>query len=280
MKFKYLGTAAAEGIPALWCNCDTCKKAISLGNKNIMSRSQAIIDDGLLVDFPPDTFMHVANMGKTLCDIENILITHIHDDHMYPMDMLYRRNGYAYNVKYPKTNLIASPYVIDFFKKELTHYWYKEELIDNEYNFIAVEPYKKYQISGYTIVPFEANHCLGTGAYIYLISKDGKNILYGNDTGIFIEKVDEYLSSHHIHIDLLSLDCTKGNTSATYTVHMSMNECDQVVKRFEKLGIIDKSTKRYYTHFSHNCQMVYDELVIEAKKHDFEVAFDGLEINL
>ena len=27
MKLKYLGTAAAEGYPAMFCNCENCKKA-------------------------------------------------------------------------------------------------------------------------------------------------------------------------------------------------------------------------------------------------------------
>ena len=33
MKIKYLGTAAAEGITAVFCECETCKKAIELGGK-------------------------------------------------------------------------------------------------------------------------------------------------------------------------------------------------------------------------------------------------------
>ena len=31
MKIQYLGTGAAEGIPAIFCECDTCKKARELG---------------------------------------------------------------------------------------------------------------------------------------------------------------------------------------------------------------------------------------------------------
>ena len=27
MKYKYYGTAAAEAIPAIWCDCDTCERA-------------------------------------------------------------------------------------------------------------------------------------------------------------------------------------------------------------------------------------------------------------
>lgn len=40
MKYKYYGTAAAEAIPAIWCDCDTCERARKKGGRNIMSRSQ------------------------------------------------------------------------------------------------------------------------------------------------------------------------------------------------------------------------------------------------
>lgn len=54
MKIQYLGTAA-EGLPALFCECETCKHAAFLGGRNIRTRSQAIIDDALLIDYPADT---------------------------------------------------------------------------------------------------------------------------------------------------------------------------------------------------------------------------------
>ena len=48
MKLKYLGTAAAEGYPAMFCDCENCRKAFKNKGKNIRSRSQAIIDNSLL----------------------------------------------------------------------------------------------------------------------------------------------------------------------------------------------------------------------------------------
>lgn len=63
MKLKYLGTAAAEGWPALFCHCEACKKARKLGGKNIRTRSQAIADNRLLIDFCADTYMHVLQQG-------------------------------------------------------------------------------------------------------------------------------------------------------------------------------------------------------------------------
>ena len=55
MRIKYLGTAAAEGVPGIFCDCENCKRARKLGGKNIRTRSQAILDDTLLIDFPADT---------------------------------------------------------------------------------------------------------------------------------------------------------------------------------------------------------------------------------
>lgn len=58
MKIKYLGTGAYEGIPALFCTCPICLKAMEKGGKNIRTRSQALIDDKILIDFNADTYSH------------------------------------------------------------------------------------------------------------------------------------------------------------------------------------------------------------------------------
>ena len=66
MELTYLGTAAAEGFPAMFCNCAHCREARALGGKNIRTRSQALVNDDLLIDFPADTYMHFLNNGQVL----------------------------------------------------------------------------------------------------------------------------------------------------------------------------------------------------------------------
>lgn len=63
MKLTYLGTAAAEGWPAAFCNCDGCRAARRLGGRNIRTRSQALVDDALLLDFPCDAWLHALRQG-------------------------------------------------------------------------------------------------------------------------------------------------------------------------------------------------------------------------
>lgn len=96
MRIQYLGTAAAEGIPAIFCECDTCKKARSLGGRNIRTRSQAIINDRLLIDFPADTYMHFLQYNLPLAKIKHCIITHSHADHLYPNDLQMRKNGFSH----------------------------------------------------------------------------------------------------------------------------------------------------------------------------------------
>ena len=48
MKLKYLGTAAAEGIPAMFCECNNCKEARRRGGRDLRTRSQALIDGKVL----------------------------------------------------------------------------------------------------------------------------------------------------------------------------------------------------------------------------------------
>ncbi len=61
MEIQYLGTAAAEGLPALFCDCETCRRARDMGGKEMRTRTQSVVDGKLLIDLPPDTYTHALN---------------------------------------------------------------------------------------------------------------------------------------------------------------------------------------------------------------------------
>lgn len=87
MKVRYLGTAAYEGVPSLFCQCRVCKESMKKGGRNLRSRSQMLVNDDLLIDFPPDTVWHAHKYGIDWSKIGNCLITHSHSDHLYPEDI-------------------------------------------------------------------------------------------------------------------------------------------------------------------------------------------------
>ena len=96
MKLKFLGTAAYEGVPSLFCDCEVCKKSAAAGGRNLRSRSQALLNDDLLIDFPADTVWHSQKYGLDWSKITDCIVTHSHSDHLYAADTAMLANGYAH----------------------------------------------------------------------------------------------------------------------------------------------------------------------------------------
>ena len=282
MKIRYLGTAAAERIPAMFCNCDVCRRAAQLGGKNIQTQSQALIDDRLLIDFSGDTWHHFQAMGRTLWDVEHVLITHSHVDHFTFESFALRTGGNCHGFAAEKLKIYTSAGVIDNLMACLKLRGIKRlEKLPERVEFVPLEYYKTVDIGGYAVTPLPSEHAGEEQSFFYLIEKDGKTLFYGHDTGFFGEHIDSWLAERGKHIDLLSLDCTKGDNPFTYKTHMSMEEGSIITARFAARGLIDQNTKRYFNHFSHSCGMIRDELAVVAKeKYGFEVSYDGCEVEL
>ncbi len=275
MKLTYFGTAAAEGWPGMFCHCDVCKKAKELGGKNIRTRSQALVDDTLLVDFPPDSYMHMLHHGLDLPSIQHLLITHTHQDHLYLDEMLFRRKGFCSGVDQTLT-LYGSDALgakIDAYMKK----WPGSTLADAHMAFVELTEYVPMDIAGYTVIPMLARHDRSEKCLIYLIGKGGKWILYGNDTGDFPAATWDFLKGRTL--DLVSLDCTMGKLKEG-TNHMGVPDLMELKQRLMDMGCISSSTQFVATHFSHNGQLLHEELEQVLMPEGYQVAYDGFTVQL
>ena len=99
MKLLYLGTAAAEGLPASFCNCAICENARRVGGREVRSRAQLLVDGELLIDFPPDTYYHCLLHGLYLGRLHTLLVTHSHSDHWYPAGLSERLDIYQHGAE-------------------------------------------------------------------------------------------------------------------------------------------------------------------------------------
>ena len=271
MEIHFLGTAAAEGWPGVFCQCSVCQKARALGGKDIRTRSSVQIDGQYKFDFPPDTYHHVLTHDLDLADIRHLIITHDHEDHFYPQDLAMRGEPFAHIQDDPGLDVYGNIWV------EKAADW--DELKEAEIRFHKVEPGSSYKVGEAALYPFTANHYqyANKSALIYVFQKDGINLLYGNDSGFFFDHV--WTALEQFELDIALLDCTNGNLDG-WDSHMGI---EAVIKTREKMletNIASKETIFIATHFSHNGGLLHEELEARLKPHGFLVAYDGMKIEV
>ncbi len=276
MKLRYLGTAAAEGWPAVFCRCEHCDRARKAGGRNIRTRSQALINDDMLIDFPPDANMHMLQNNIDYSAIKYLVVTHPHSDHFAPLDLAFRdEDYYAHNLT-EQTLVLAGPQkVIDAYENYFSRF--SDERRCKYITTKVLENYVTYDFGGYKITPLRANHMGGADACCYHITDGEKHLLYLHDTGMLFDDVWEYLESNKIKADMVSLDCTYV-TLPSSGGHLGLDSCKVTRDMMKEKGIIDDNTIVCINHFSHNGVAIYDELVPIAEKDGFLTSYDGMEV--
>jgi hypothetical protein len=272
MRIKFLGTAAAEGWPALFCECDACEKARELGGKNIRTRSSCLIDDKYMVDFSADTYMHKLMYNLKLSRVEHLFITHSHYDHFYPYDFEVRMNGFAY---------IKNKKILNVYGNEEVKARYDRAVgfmnIGGDVAYNVVKPLIGFKAGDANVIPLPANHSKGENCYIYIIEIGGKVLLYGHDSGYFKEDAWEEILKHRF--DGVVLDCTFGPKYCR-DGHAGLSTDVEIMERMVQAGAGDSKTKFIVNHFSHNMGLMHDEMEKEAQPYGFIVTYDGLEIEI
>ena len=277
MKFQFLGTAAYEGVPAFFCHCENCKKSRMTGGRAIRTRSQAIIDDTLLIDFPADTYAHTVTHNIDLLNVKYCVITHTHSDHLYPADISSLRDGYAHTPDDYKLTFFGSEAVEASIKNNIDEINNKSEKSD----FVMLKAFDEVQAGEYKITALPAIHDSKSGPLFYMIGKKEKNILYAHDTHYFDERVWEYFAEEKPYFSLVSLDCTNACLPLRYVGHMGLEENIKVKQRMLEEGYADERTIFICNHFSHNgIHVAYYDFVPIAAKEGFLVSYDGMVVTI
>lgn len=284
MEILFMGTAAAEAVPALFCECDICKNARRVRGKEVRTRSGALIDGVLKLDFGPDSVKHMLDYDIDYTHMRSLMVTHSHEDHFAIGDIQCRRRGFGQIADgTPPLTVYGNAAVGDMLAPFLC----------DRIAYKQVKPFESFETEGYTITPLEAVHCLSgsKGAYpvvfenkaylrseealFYLIEKDGASILYAHDTDEFTPADMEFLAGRHI--DLISLDCTNGAYHFDYIGHMGAEDNLRLRDRLIANGAADGHTVFVANHFSHNGLVPHEEL--EKRMPGFVVAYDGLRLS-
>ena len=276
MKVKFLGTIAAEGGPALFCNCEFCKEAKKRGGKNIRSRSQLLVNEDVLVDFPADTYMHKTLHNLDLSKVRYLLITHSHGDHFYPNDLCLHGAHCGYDMVEPVMDIYCNREVRNRFIREAGYKVMPE--VEETMRWHIVSEFQKLDTERYEIWTLKAKHMKTEDPVFYLIKQGDKAFMQCYDTGVLWEENYEFLSSLGVKIDAICLDCTIGDPKSSYFGHMNLKECLDTVERMRKSNFVKPNTRFILTHFSHNGLILHEEYEELCAPYNVEIAYDGMEI--
>ena len=91
MKLTFLGTGTSHGVPVIGCDCEVCK---STDSKDKRGRCSAYIqlqtkdnkNKFILIDIGPD--FRTQALRENIRQIDAVLLTHAHADHMFGLDDL------------------------------------------------------------------------------------------------------------------------------------------------------------------------------------------------
>jgi phosphoribosyl 1,2-cyclic phosphate phosphodiesterase len=274
MQIKALGTAASEGWPAIFCECETCKKARQNRGKDLRSRTSYLINGELLVDLGPDIYFHDTKYGFFTQNLKTIVITHTHEDHYNP-DEFFNRCQYMSIVK-KNIDLVGTEQVFSKFENYTGKTLDKARLRKN-----IIVPWETIKVNGIEIIALRAAHqtrfqetCLN-----YVFIHNNKSILIANDTGWWDDETWEFVRRFKFNIAFI--DSTVGLNYKKYrTGHMSADIVVEFRDRLNELGCIDDKSKVYANHFSHNGGGSHAELCNFFEPQGIGVAFDGIKVDI
>ncbi len=278
MKVTFLGTAAAEGIPALWCECEVCRKAQQQRGRDLRRRCAYLIDSDTLVDFGPDIFWQCTEFNIDLTRIDRIVFTHAHSDHLNGIEFIWRRTPWFSTLRH-RIKVFGSPAIFARMLSQITMDSSIYQLSDLLIDPVEVRHGQTTDDGDFELLTLNADHAPGLEPQVHVISRNGKRFFIANDTGLLREESWELLKG--VKLDLVEIDCTFGLRSPDWSRgHLGANSVLTFRDRLQELGCITPETPVYVNHFSHNGGALHADLEAFFAPHRIRVAYDGLTVEL
>ncbi len=283
MRFTFLGTASAFGYPQPFCTCADCTKARREGGKNLRKRSTALVNDDLLIDLGPDILTASYMHQVSLTNVRYCLQTHPHSDHLDLSHLLSR--SLDLNTPTETLHFYASPatlaYADEFFQQNLSPHRLSDPQTAEDLRLVLhpVAPYETFSAGPYQVTALKANHAPNFQALIYAISSNGRAVLYGTDTEALPEETWQALKSLSYAFDLVIFDHTNGSNPPAYG-HLNAQLVTEHTQRMRQEGILKEGGETYITHISHGGNPTHEALAEASRPRGYQVAYDGLVLDL
>ncbi|MDD2706613.1 MAG: MBL fold metallo-hydrolase [Verrucomicrobiae bacterium] len=291
MKFQFLGTAAGEQYPGMWCRCDNCTRARKIGGRNIRKNSCAFISPNILLDMPPEAFMQAERFGVDLTGLEYLLVTHSHDDHfnLFPFGWRYLdsrislpppANAIGARFTPLKTLHVAGNHLVCRLLDDLLIKKAKFSYEECAMEVHLVEPFKKCVLGGMEILPLRANHLENNAekdALNYVVFLNGRTILYALDTGWFLPETYEAIKQ--FRYDLVVLEGTFGYGAESET-HFNCRKLEKAVQLFKDDGLMKENSNFCVSHVCPHFFPIHDDIAPALAQKGIVLACDGMSLEI
>jgi phosphoribosyl 1,2-cyclic phosphate phosphodiesterase len=254
MKIKLVGSGTSQGIPIIGCKCETC---LSENPKDKRLRASAYVEfDGIkiLIDTSIDFRQQMLRAGIT--DLDAVLFTHHHVDHIFGMDDLrqinQRHKKYIdiYGNKLTLNEIkITFRYALD---EVLKSYWCVPLV-----NFNYIEN-KNFTVKGIEIIPIEVYH-----GRIKIFGYRIGNFAYITDAS----KIPEEEMKKLENLDVLILNSLR---KAPHPTHFNLEQATEIALKV-------KAKNTYFTHITHDLN---HEETNATLPENIELGYDGLVIEI
>lgn len=285
VKLTFLGTAAANAFPEAFCRCQNCESARRAQGQSLRKRSSALVNDDLLIDLGPDIMAASQVHGAALMNVRVCLQTHPHSDHLDLSHLLSRSAEYGTQGA-PRMDFFASRETLDKAAETFIRDLDGSPLLAHDtqarlnVSFHTVAPYEPFVVGDYVVTAFPASHAEGAGAMLYAVEQGGRRIFYGTDTGPLREDVWRAFHALNLRFDAVVLDHTHGPTERGTSEHMSASDVIDCVSRMRAEGILARDGRVFGTHIAHEGNPAHPELVAFARAHGYDIAYDGLVLDV
>lgn len=254
MKIIIVGSGTSQGVPNIGCKCDTC---ISENPKDKRLRASAYIETGglkILIDTSIDFRQQMLRAG--ISDLDAVLFTHHHVDHILGMDDLrqinqrHRKYIDIYGNKLTLDEIkISFRYALD---EVLKSYW-AVPLVNFHYTENAA-----FKIREVEILPVEVYH-----GHIKIYGYRIGNFAYITDAS----KIPDSEMEKFDGLDVLILNALRRQKHPT---HFNLEQATEIALKL-------KAKKTYFTHITHD--MMHDKINAELPEN-IELGYDGLTIEI
>lgn len=284
----FLGTGAAEGVPAAYCRCGACARARAVAGKEIKSRSSLRVGARHQIDLGPDYYLQMIRHGMDMHEVMHLLITHTHEDHFAPAAVTDR--FMSADVPEGAVSLYLSRPGVKYLEQIIRSHGFPDREIAKIRETIRIVPleyFRHYEIGDLAVETVRGNHTAwgeDEKSINYLIrNESGRSLLYAADTGYYEDESFEYLSDKRV--DVLVLECTfagRTDRGVRPSGHLDFDSYIEMVSRMAADGFIDEETRIFSTHLNPHQGLTHEALQrrFDETEYNVTVAYDGLELSL